>query len=167
MLLFVLLVSGVLAQKLILTSNENVEVSRDDGSSGSGFGPTGSSGSGGSGSSSGGKVLILGGGGGLSGLGGSGGSGDKKASVSSSGGAKFAKFSEPNAEAIALKPKNFKSSFSTDSRLQSSLASARWIVGLGFQKTVFWSECFYNSCPKGNFTLDIQATCSFTVYLID
>ena len=68
---------------------------------------------------------------------------------------------------MALKPKSFKSSFSTDSRLQSSLESAKWIAGLGFRKAVFWSECFYNSCPKGVFTLDIQATCSFTVYLVD
>jgi hypothetical protein len=57
----------------------------------------------------------------------------------------------------------------TNSRVQNSLASSKWISGtrLGTKKVIYWTPCFWNSCPDGEYTFDIQATCEFTVYLVD
>lgn len=94
-------------------------------------------------------------------------------SKSSSGAASFAVFSEPSQEALALKPQAA-NSFSaknvgpSDSRLEQSIRSARWIGSRSpSKKIIYWSECFHNACPGTPYIIDIQSTCDFTIYLTD
>lgn len=90
------------------------------------------------------------------------------AGFAKNGGASYASFDTPPQQREAPRP-GIQSAGASDSRLRSSLANARWISAntFGWQKVVFWTDCFYNGCPDGVFTLDIHAGCSFTVYLVD
>lgn len=56
-----------------------------------------------------------------------------------------------------------------DMAASRQLDTARWIYPgkWPIKKVVFMTPCFHNPCPNGQYTLYIQATCKFTVQLVD
>lgn len=54
-----------------------------------------------------------------------------------------------------------------DSFAVSALRSTSWIKGGNGRKSVMYTPCFHNPCPKGKFTFCIESACSYTLYLVD